>query len=116
MTGSELKKWREDWGLTQVRLAALLGIKGNTISMWENERRRIPPRSERAIRHLIEHVEQTKALQEMILDWDSRIENALNAPQLKKMALSTERLPNMKNVERILRELERILRRVNVGA
>jgi len=54
-----------------------------------------------------------KALQELILDWDSRIEDALNAPQLQKLVLSPSVLPNMKNVDRILRELERILSRVN---
>jgi len=49
----------------------------------------------------------------MILDWDSRIEDALNAPQLKNLVLSAETIPSMKNVDRILRELERILSRAN---
>jgi len=52
----------------------------------------------------------------MILGWDSRIEDALNAA-LKKIAPSAERLP-MKNVdvERILREPERVVMRVNASA
>jgi len=53
------------------------------------------------------------AIQQMILDWDSKIEDALNAPQLKKYVVSAETIPSMKNVDRILRELERILGRVN---
>jgi len=100
MTGAELKKWREDFGLTQKRLSHLLAVDKSTISAWETGKRRIPPRSERA-------------LQELILDWDNRIQDALNAPQLKKYVISADSLPSTRNVDRILRELKRILGRVN---
>jgi len=73
MTGAELKRWREDFGLTQKRLSHLRDIDKSTISAWETGKRRIPPRSERSLKYFIEHVEQTKAIQELILDWDNRI-------------------------------------------
>jgi transcriptional regulator with XRE-family HTH domain len=114
MKGSKLKKWREKWGLTQKRLAALLAVARPTISVWERGKRRIPPRSEMAIMYLIETVEKKEFLQQLVLDWDSRIEDALNAPQLQKMEqLSARKIPSLKNVDRILRQLERILRRVH---
>ena len=113
MTGEELKRWREKWGLTQKQLAFFISAARPTISVWETGKQRIPPRSEMALRHLIENVEKNEAIQQLILDWDSRIEDALNAPQLRKLALSASGLPSMKNVERILQELARILRRVN---
>jgi len=62
MTGTQLKKWREDFGLTQKRLSHLLAVDKSTISAWEIGRRRIPPRSERALKYLIDHVEQTVRL------------------------------------------------------
>jgi len=113
MTGLELRQKREDWGLTQVRFAALLFVGHTTISMWETGMRKISPRYQRAINHLFDELEKNEAIQQMILDWDSRIEDALNAPQLKNLVLSAETIPSMKNVDRILRELERILSRAN---
>lgn len=71
--------------------------------------RKISPRYQRAINHLFDELEKNEAIQQMILDWDSRIEDALNAPQLKNYVISADTLPNMKNVDRILRELKRIL-------
>jgi len=35
MTGTQLKKWREDFGLTQKRLSHLLAVDKSTISAWE---------------------------------------------------------------------------------
>jgi len=42
MTGAELKRWREDFGLTQKRLSHLRDIDKSTISAWETGKRRIP--------------------------------------------------------------------------
>lgn len=113
MTGLKLRQKREDWGLTQVRFAALLFVGHTTISMWETGMRKIFPRYQRAINHLFDELEKNETIWQMILDWDSRIEDALNAPQLQNLVLSPSVLPNMKNVDRILRELKRILNRAN---
>ncbi|MEN8218512.1 MAG: helix-turn-helix transcriptional regulator [Pseudomonadota bacterium] len=51
MTGLELRQKREDWGLTQVRFAALLFVGHTTILMWETGMRKISPRYQRAIIH-----------------------------------------------------------------
>lgn len=36
MDGEELKKRRNDLGMTQAELADLLGVKPNTVARWEN--------------------------------------------------------------------------------
>lgn len=43
MTPSDLRTWRETAGLSQSGLAALLGIRQNTVSRWELGNRSIPP-------------------------------------------------------------------------
>lgn len=43
MTPSDLRTWRETAGLSQSGLAALLGIRQNTVSRWELGTRSIPP-------------------------------------------------------------------------
>jgi DNA-binding transcriptional regulator YiaG len=42
MSGEELKKWREQWSITQAELARLLGTYQETISRWERGVRGIP--------------------------------------------------------------------------
>jgi DNA-binding transcriptional regulator YiaG len=42
MTGEDLKIWRKKWGITQGKLARLLGTYQETISRWEREKRGIP--------------------------------------------------------------------------
>jgi DNA-binding transcriptional regulator YiaG len=43
MTGDELRKAREDLGMTQEQLAKTLGIASNTVARWERNERSIPP-------------------------------------------------------------------------
>ena len=43
MTGKELKKWREQYGLTQVELSEHLGISWSTVARWEIDYINIPP-------------------------------------------------------------------------
>jgi transcriptional regulator with XRE-family HTH domain len=43
MTGDELRKRREDLGLTQEQLATALGVAPNTVARWERSERAIPP-------------------------------------------------------------------------
>jgi transcriptional regulator with XRE-family HTH domain len=38
--GKRLRQAREKKGLTQVQLANMLGVKGNSISDWENDKNR----------------------------------------------------------------------------
>ncbi|OAD22076.1 Helix-turn-helix type 3 domain protein [Candidatus Thiomargarita nelsonii] len=38
MTGAQLKKWREDFGLAQKQLSHLLAVDKSTISAWEIRR------------------------------------------------------------------------------
>lgn len=42
MTGEDLKIWRKKWGITQGKLAQLLGTYQETISRWERETRGTP--------------------------------------------------------------------------
>ena len=34
-TGADLRKWREDQGMTQVEVAAVLGVDWNSEARWE---------------------------------------------------------------------------------
>jgi len=43
MTPAELKAWRTRRGLSQLRLAVLLGVSGLSVSRWERADRPIPP-------------------------------------------------------------------------
>jgi predicted transcriptional regulator len=43
MTSKELKKWREQYGLSQAKLARVLGVDVMTISRWERGVIGIPP-------------------------------------------------------------------------
>jgi transcriptional regulator with XRE-family HTH domain len=42
MNSDELKTWRKGWGLSQEKLAQLLGFHRVSIAQWETGRRRIP--------------------------------------------------------------------------
>ena len=42
MTGQELKKWRQEQGLTQTQLAGHLGVIKTTVARWETGTRSIP--------------------------------------------------------------------------
>ena len=42
MNSDELKFWRKRWGLTQAKLAALLGTYQVTVARWETGTRKIP--------------------------------------------------------------------------
>jgi transcriptional regulator with XRE-family HTH domain len=42
MIGEDLKIWRKKWGITQGKLARLLGTYQETISRWERDKRGIP--------------------------------------------------------------------------
>lgn len=43
MTPAELQQWRQQAGLSQVGLSALLDVHPLTISKWERGERSIPP-------------------------------------------------------------------------
>jgi DNA-binding XRE family transcriptional regulator len=43
MTGKELKKWRNEHGLTQAALAKSLNVAWATVARWEIDVRKIPP-------------------------------------------------------------------------
>jgi DNA-binding transcriptional regulator YiaG len=42
MTGEELKGWRKKWGISQVKLARMLGTYNVTVCRWESGARGIP--------------------------------------------------------------------------
>ena len=42
MTGEDLKHWRQQWDVTQVELAEMLGTYAVTVCRWETGARRIP--------------------------------------------------------------------------
>jgi repressor LexA len=43
MSGDELKRRREQLGMTQEQLAQALGVAPNTVARWERGERSIPP-------------------------------------------------------------------------
>jgi transcriptional regulator with XRE-family HTH domain len=47
--GAELRRYRKDLGLTQVRLAKRLGVHPITLSRWERDESRIPKTAARLI-------------------------------------------------------------------
>jgi len=51
-SGNPIRTLREQVGLSQARLAALLGVSPNTVARWERGERRPPPYAEAAIRAL----------------------------------------------------------------
>lgn len=52
MKGIELKRKREDLGLSQAELAEILAVKSNTVSRWEREVLVVPKTVELAIEAL----------------------------------------------------------------
>lgn len=57
MTGKDLKKWRQERGLTQQQLAQLLGVIRVTVARWETGSRGIPrflPLALEALNHRLE--------------------------------------------------------------
>ena len=55
MTAGELvRQLRKGAGLSQSGLAALLGVRPNTVSRWENDERQPPPYLRLAIEHVLE--------------------------------------------------------------
>jgi DNA-binding transcriptional regulator YiaG len=48
--GNNLKKFRENFGLTQEKLAQILKVSTNTVARWERNERRIPEFLELALR------------------------------------------------------------------
>jgi transcriptional regulator with XRE-family HTH domain len=61
MTSKELKKWREDHGYSQAKLARALGVAVMTVSRWETDLRSIPSFLHLALRCLeLEGGESTK--------------------------------------------------------
>ena len=49
MTGTQLRTWRQDRGLTVPELAGILGVSRYAVHSWESGRRPISPITERAI-------------------------------------------------------------------
>lgn len=43
MNGADIKKWREEAGLTQVQLADNLGVTSSTVARWERDEVTPPP-------------------------------------------------------------------------
>jgi DNA-binding transcriptional regulator YiaG len=60
MGGKELKKMRESLGLTQVKLAEILGIRSNTVARWENGVLIVPKTVELAMRTVKADIEKEK--------------------------------------------------------
>lgn len=61
MTSIELKKWREDHGYSQAKLARALGVAVMTVSRWETDLRATPSFLHLALRCLeLEGGESTK--------------------------------------------------------
>jgi len=54
MTPKQLKKWRQDQGLTQVQAAKLLGVDQSQVARWEQGSRRIPRWADKLIECLKE--------------------------------------------------------------
>lgn len=52
MTPSDLKARREHLSLSQSDLAEAFGVHVRTVAAWEQERQKIPPYLERALRDL----------------------------------------------------------------
>lgn len=60
MTGADLKNWRKKWGITQIKLARLLGTYQETISRWERDKRGIPPHLSLALEALENRMKEGK--------------------------------------------------------
>lgn len=52
LTPETLKAWRKDWGVSQERLAELLGIHRVSVAHWETGRHPIPAYLHLALREL----------------------------------------------------------------
>lgn len=78
LTGSELRFLRKEMGLSQNRLAELLGTSEQTVSLWER-RGRVPTGYDRLVRAFyLEYVDGNVKLQEMVerlIDLDQKEED-----------------------------------------
>jgi len=57
MTSTELKKLRKRFGLTQAKLAEMIGYSQRAIECWEYDRGRIPERVARLLKLTFEKAE-----------------------------------------------------------
>jgi transcriptional regulator with XRE-family HTH domain len=57
MTASELRRLRRRLKLTQVALADLIGVPGNTIARWERNEMKMGPAMDKLVRLAVAQVE-----------------------------------------------------------
>ena len=60
MTGNDIKAFRARWGLTQVALAARLGVNHSTVWRWEHDEYPIPARIALALRGIAAELQQAR--------------------------------------------------------
>jgi DNA-binding XRE family transcriptional regulator len=58
MNREEIKSWRQSWGLTQDKMARLLGVHRVTIAKWEAGDRGIPPFMHLALKQIEQEISQ----------------------------------------------------------
>lgn len=57
VTASELRRLRRRLGLSQNKLAAVVGVAGNTIARWERNEMKMGPSMDRLVRLVVAQVE-----------------------------------------------------------
>lgn len=60
MTGNDIKAFRDRWGMTQVALAARLGVNHSTVWRWEHDEYPIPARIALALRGIAAELQQER--------------------------------------------------------
>lgn len=71
LTGAEIRFLRVEMGMSQKRLADLLGVDEQTVSLWERSKRRPAVAAERMLRLMyLEHAEGNTKVAELIAQWN----------------------------------------------
>ncbi len=111
LNGKELKKLREDYGLTQQKLGDLVGLSRETIYNYEKDKHPIPERAQRMFIRLFDELEKDIQLGELIREWDREVQKTVyEGMRLGRIQKGTDArsLPSMRNVVRLLDRLRNL--------
>ncbi len=110
-SAKELKRLREDYGLSQRKLGKLVGLSDLTILNYEKDKHPMPERAQRMFIRLFDELEKDIQLGELIREWDREVQKTVyEGIRLGRIQKGTDArsLPSMRNVVWLLDRLRNL--------